>query len=70
MERDRSLTSTALGFALGGLAFGLGCAAKWTGIYAGAGLAVLYLGVLYARWRQRPPHFWAEPEFPSPRRGG
>ena len=38
--------------ALGGVAFGLGCAAKWTGIYAGAGLAVLYLGVLYARWQQ------------------
>ena len=49
-----------LPMALGGLAFGLGCAAKWTGIYAGAGLAVLYLGVLYARWRQRPPHFWRE----------
>ena len=31
---------------LGGLAFGLGCASKWTGIYAGAGLAVLYLGCL------------------------
>ena len=46
--------------ALGGAAFGLGCAAKWTGIYAGAGLAVLYLGVLYARWRQRPPRFWRE----------
>ena len=52
--------SALLPMALGGLAFGLGCAAKWTGIYAGAGLAVLYLGVLYARWRQRPPHFWAE----------
>ena len=49
-----------LPMALGGAAFGLGCAAKWTGIYAGAGLAVLYLGVLYARWRQRPPHFWRE----------
>ena len=45
---------------LGGAAFGLGCAAKWTGIYAGAGLAVLYLGVLYARWRQQKPGFWAE----------
>ncbi len=54
--------------ALGGIAFGLGCAAKWTGIYAGAGLAVLYLGVLYARWRQGQAglcpgvphqHFWA-----------
>ena len=49
-----------LPMALGGAAFGLGCAAKWTGIYAGAGLAVLYLGVLYARWRQKKPGFWAE----------
>ena len=44
-----------LPMALGGVAFGLGCAAKWTGIYAGAGLAVLYLGVLYARWQQKGP---------------
>ena len=49
-----------LPMALGGIAFGLGCAAKWTGIYAGAGLAVLYLGVLYARWQQKRPGFWAE----------
>lgn len=35
-----------------GTAFGLGCASKWTGIYAGAGLAVLYFGVLYVRYRQ------------------
>lgn len=46
--------------ALGGLAFGLGCASKWTGIYAGAGLAILYLGVLYARWKQQKPGFWRE----------
>ncbi len=45
---------------LGGAAFGLGCAAKWTGIYAGVGLAVLYLGVLYARWKQGKPGFWSE----------
>ncbi len=45
---------------LGGLAFGLGCASKWTGIYAGVGLAVLYLGVLYARWRQGKPGFAQE----------
>ena len=46
--------------ALGGVAFGLGCAAKWTGIYAGIGLAALYFGVLYARWRQRQPGFGQE----------
>ena len=46
--------------AIGGMAFGLGCAAKWTGIYAGAGLAVLFFAVLYARWRQRPADFGRE----------
>ena len=49
-----------LPMALGGVAFWLGCASKWTGIYAGAGLAVLYLGVLYARWKQKQPGFWKE----------
>lgn len=49
-----------LPMALGGVAFGLGCASKWTGIYAGAGLAVLYLSVLYARWKQKKPGFWKE----------
>lgn len=49
-----------LPMALGGIAFGLGCAAKWTGIYAGAGLAVLYLGALWARRQQSRPGFWAE----------
>ncbi|MEG0803608.1 MAG: phospholipid carrier-dependent glycosyltransferase, partial [Pygmaiobacter sp.] len=36
--------------ALSGAAFGLACASKWTGLYAGAGLAVLYFSALYARW--------------------
>ena len=53
---DRAL----LPMALGGLAFGLGCASKWTGMYAGIGLAILYFGVLYARWRQGKPGFRRE----------
>ncbi len=57
---EKGVTRSLLPMALGGVAFGLGCAAKWTGIYAGAGLAVLYLGVLYARWRQGRPGFRAE----------
>ncbi|MDD6320689.1 MAG: phospholipid carrier-dependent glycosyltransferase [Oscillospiraceae bacterium] len=52
--------ASVLPMALGGVAFGLGCASKWTGIYAGVGLAVLYLGVLYARWRQKQPGFSQE----------
>lgn len=54
---NKGVENSLLPMALGGAAFGLGCASKWTGIYAGAGLAVLYLGVLYLRWRQKPPHF-------------
>lgn len=57
---QKGVTRSLLPMALGGVAFGLGCAAKWTGLYAGAGLAVLYLGVLYARWRQGRPGFRAE----------
>lgn len=57
---ERGVGGALLPMALGGLCFGLGCAAKWTGIYAGAGLAVLYLGVLWARWQQKPPEFRRE----------
>lgn len=57
---QKGVAGSLLPMALGGVAFGLGCAAKWTGIYAGAGLAVLYLGVLYGRWRQKQPGFWRE----------
>ena len=57
---QNGVNGSLLPMALGGVAFGLGCASKWTGIYAGAGLAVLYLGVLYARWRQKQPGFWKE----------
>ena len=35
--------------ALGGVAFGLGCASKWTGVYAGAGLAIVYFAALLLR---------------------
>ncbi len=34
-----------------GLFFGLGIASKWIGLYAGAGLAVLFFKALYDRWR-------------------
>lgn len=45
------VTKAILPMALAGAAFGLGCASKWTGIYAGAGLAILYFGVLAERGR-------------------
>ena len=40
-----------------GVSFGLGCASKWTGIYAGAGLAIMYFSVLWLRYRQGVPSF-------------
>ena len=57
---QKGVRAALLPMALGGLAFGLGCASKWTGIYAGAGLAVVYFWVLYARWRQQQPGFGRE----------
>lgn len=46
-------TRAALKYIAGsGIAFGFACGAKWTGIYAGAGLCVLYFGTLAARYRQ------------------
>ena len=38
---QNGVDGSLLPMALGGVAFGLGCASKWTGIYAGAGLALL-----------------------------
>lgn len=37
--------------ALSGLAMGLGCASKWTAVYASAGLAVEFLVILILVWR-------------------
>lgn len=56
----KGVDQSILPMALAGIAFGLGAASKWTGIYAGAGLAVLYFGVLWARWRQKKPNFGRE----------
>lgn len=49
-----------LPMALCGIAFGLGCASKWTGIYAGAGLAIVYFAVLWMRRQQGVPGFGRE----------
>ena len=57
---EKGVNKSILPMALAGLAFGLGAASKWTGIYAGAGLAILYFGVLWARWKQKQPGFAKE----------
>ena len=38
--------------ALSGAAFGLSCAAKWTGLYSGVGLCIIYFAALYRRSRR------------------
>jgi len=40
---DARFRKSLLPLALSGIAFGLGCAAKWVTIYAGVGLALIYL---------------------------
>lgn len=57
---QKGVTGSILPMALCGIAFGLGVASKWTGLYAGAGLAIVYFAVLYLRYLQKPTHFKKE----------
>ena len=43
---------TLIPLGLSGLFMGLGIASKWTGCYAGAGLAVIFFWGIWRRWRQ------------------
>lgn len=49
---EKGVLHALLPMALGGAAFGMAAAVKWTGFYAGAGFAVLYFGVLAQRYVQ------------------
>lgn len=49
---DTSLGKTFLPLGACGIAFGLGIACKWSGFYAGAGLAVLFFVSLYNRYQE------------------
>ena len=49
---DTSLKKTFLPLGACGIAFGLGIACKWSGFYAGAGLAVLFFVSLYNRFQE------------------
>lgn len=49
---DTPLWKTFLPLGACGICMGLGIATKWTGIYAGAGLAVLFFGTLYRRYQE------------------
>ena len=49
---DTPLKKTFLPLGACGVCMGLGIACKWTGIYAGAGLALIFFGVLFRRYRE------------------
>ncbi len=48
----QNLRKTLVPLALSGLFMGLGCATKWIGIYAAAGLALLFFYTLYRRFAE------------------
>lgn len=49
---DTSLKKTWIPLGACGIAFGFGIASKWTGAYAGAGLAVIFFAQLVLRYRE------------------
>ncbi len=49
---DTSLKRTLLPLGACGIAMGLGLACKWTGVYAGIGLAVLFFATLLRRYKE------------------
>lgn len=49
---NSSLKKTFLPLGACGIAFGLGISCKWTGFYAGAGLAVIFFSILFKRYRE------------------
>lgn len=49
---DRSLKETWIPLGACGIAFGFGIASKWTGAYAGVGLAIIFFASLFARYRE------------------
>ena len=49
---DTPLRKTFLPLGACGVCMGLGIASKWTGVYAGAGLALIFFAILYRRYRE------------------
>lgn len=49
---DTPLPKTFLPLGACGICMGLGIACKWTGVYAGAGLAVIFFRLLYRRYEE------------------
>ena len=49
---DTPLWKTLVPLGISGIFFGLSVASKWTGLYAGAGLAVIFFKTVYERWNE------------------
>ncbi len=49
---DTEFKKTLIPLALSGLMMGIGCASKWTAIYAGAGLAVFFFAIMFGRYME------------------
>lgn len=49
---DSSLKKTLLPLGASGICMGLGVACKWTGVYAGLGLSVIFFAQLFRRYRE------------------
>ncbi len=50
---EKGVRASIVPMALSGIAFGFGAASKWTGLYGGVALAILYFGVLCLRGYQQ-----------------
>lgn len=49
---DTALKKTFIPLGLCGISMGLGCASKWTGCYAGVGLAIIFFYHMFKRFRE------------------
>lgn len=49
---EHKLSKTLLPLLFSGICFGLGTACKWTGIYAGAGLCVIFFMTMHKRYKE------------------
>lgn len=49
---DTDFKKTLIPLGLSGLMMGLGCASKWTAIYAGAGLGIYFFGIMIRRYME------------------
>lgn len=50
--KGESLKRTLIPLGLSGISMGFGVASKWTGAYAGVGLAVIFFITLFLRWKK------------------